>query len=136
MQTLFSSPSLCRASLETLYSPKQMAHPHRPYVPIKIFKQRAPKKHQIPNFSATATLIQDFFFSFFFFPFQQKQNGYWNMEKITSLGAIKDDKVTVFSGRAPGLELVRATMTKQSPEGTALTLPLYHPVAVDAIFNS
>lgn len=43
-----------------------------------------------------------------------------------------------FSGRGPGLELVMATMTKQSPEGTAFTLPLYHPVvalAADAIFQ-
>lgn len=35
----------------------------------------------------------------------------------------------VFSGGGPGLLAVMATITKQSPEGTALTLPLYHPVA-------
>lgn len=58
--------------------------------------------------------------------------------KNTSLGAIKEDRVMVFSGKGPGLVLEIATMTKQSPEGTAFTLPLYHPVAplaVDAILQ-
>jgi len=44
----------------------------------------------------------------------------------------------VFSGKGPGLALEIATMTKQSPEGTAFTLPLYHPVAplaADAILQ-
>jgi len=44
----------------------------------------------------------------------------------------------VFSGKGPGLALEIATMTKQSPEGTAFTLPLYHPVALlaaDAILQ-
>ena len=35
----------------------------------------------------------------------------------------------VFSGGGPGLLAVTAVITKQSPEVTALTLPLYHPVA-------
>lgn len=58
--------------------------------------------------------------------------------KNTSLGAIKEDRVMVFSGKGPGLALEIATMTKQSPEGTAFTLPLYHPVvplAADAILQ-
>lgn len=55
---------------------------------------------------------------------------------FTNLGAIREDKVRVFSGGGPGLLAVIATITKQSPEGTPLTLPLYHPVgpaAEDAI---
>lgn len=35
----------------------------------------------------------------------------------------------VFSGGGPGLLTAMAVITKQSPEGTAFTLPLYHPVA-------
>jgi len=60
------------------------------------------------------------------------------MTKNTSLGAIKEDRVMLFSGKGPGLVLEIATMTKQSPEGTAFTLPLYHPVAplaADAILQ-
>lgn len=41
---------------------------------------------------------------------------------------MREDKVMVFSGGGPGLA-VMATITKQSPEVTALTLPRYHPVA-------
>lgn len=35
----------------------------------------------------------------------------------------------VLSGGGPALLAVRAMMTNESPEGTAFTLPLYHPVA-------
>ena len=42
---------------------------------------------------------------------------------------MREDKVIVFSGGGPGLLAVMATITKQSPEVTAFTLPLYHPVA-------
>nr|GMD35568.1 uncharacterized protein LOC112492412 [Ipomoea batatas] len=51
----------------------------------------------------------------------------------TNLGAIKDDKVIVFSGGISALVL--PIITKLSPEGTPFTLPLNHPVApaVDAI---
>jgi hypothetical protein len=58
---------------------------------------------------------------------------------FTNLGAMREDKVIVFSGGGPGLLIVTAIITKLSPEGTAFTLPLYHPVApaVDvAILNS
>jgi len=58
--------------------------------------------------------------------------------KITSLGAIRDDNVMVFSGKGPGLPVGMAMMTTQSPDGTALTFPRYHPVApvaVDAIYD-
>lgn len=53
--------------------------------------------------------------------------------RYTSLGAIRDDKVRVFSGGGSGLFAVMAMITKQSPEGTAFTFPLYQPVtpAVD-----
>lgn len=49
------------------------------------------------------------------------------------MGAISDERVMVFSGGGPGLLEVRAMMTRQSPEVTAFTLPLNHPVdpAVD-----
>ena len=53
-------------------------------------------------------------------------------ESLTNLGAIREDKVMVFSGVGPALLLVMAVITKQSPDGTALTLPLYHPVAAPA----
>lgn len=55
---------------------------------------------------------------------------------FTNLGAIREDKVRVFSGGGPDLLAVMAIITKQSPEGTALTFPLYHPddaAAEDAI---
>lgn len=39
----------------------------------------------------------------------------------------------VFSGGGPGLLLAMAVITKQSPEGTAFTLPLYHPVVAPAV---
>ena len=58
---------------------------------------------------------------------------------FTSLGAMRDAKVMVFSGGGSGLSLFRPINTKQSPDGTALTLALYHvvPPAVDAaIVNS
>nr|XP_024931809.2 uncharacterized protein LOC112492412 [Ziziphus jujuba var. spinosa] len=35
----------------------------------------------------------------------------------------------VFSGGGPGLLATIAVITKQSPEETDFTLPLYHPVA-------
>lgn len=52
---------------------------------------------------------------------------------VTSLGAIKEDKVMVFSGGMSAFAL--PIITRQSPEGTALTFPLNHPVdkAVDAM---
>lgn len=56
-----------------------------------------------------------------------------NDESSTNLGAIKEDKVMVFSGGGPGLLLAMAVITKQSPDGTAFTLPLYHPVAAPAV---
>ena len=59
-------------------------------------------------------------------------------KSFTSLGAMRDAKVMVFSGGGPGLLLGPVT-TKQSPDGTALTFALYHcvPPAVDAaILNS
>lgn len=52
---------------------------------------------------------------------------------------MRDAKVMVFSGGGPGLLLDKAITTKQSPDWTALTFPLYHPVPppVDAaILNS
>lgn len=54
-------------------------------------------------------------------------------ELNTSLGAIREESVMVFSGGISALVL--PIITKQSPEGTALTLPLNHPVdaPVDAI---
>lgn len=48
-------------------------------------------------------------------------------EGSTSLGAIRDDKVRVFSGGGPTLLAATAIITKQSPERTAFTFPLYHP---------
>lgn len=53
---------------------------------------------------------------------------------ITSLGAIREDNVMVFSGG--GKALAMDTITRLSPEGTAFTLPLYQPfppAAADAI---
>ena len=58
---------------------------------------------------------------------------------FTSLGAMIDAKVMVFSGGGPGLVMFMPVTTKQSPDATALTLALYHcvPPAVDAaIVNS
>lgn len=58
---------------------------------------------------------------------------------FTSLGAMIDAKVMVFSGGGPGLSLFTPATTKQSPDGTALTLALYHsvlPAVVAAIVNS
>lgn len=58
----------------------------------------------------------------------------WLLKWITNLGATKDDKVMVLSGKVwPGFGVETATITKQSPEGTALTLPLYHPVVAVAV---
>jgi len=50
------------------------------------------------------------------------------------LGAIREEKVMVFSGGGPALLWLKAVITKQSPEVTAFTLPLSHwfsaPVAM------
>lgn len=57
-----------------------------------------------------------------------KKACYKHESKYTNLGAIRDDKVIVLSGG--GLSpLEFPIITKQSPEGTAFTFPLNHPVA-------
>lgn len=48
--------------------------------------------------------------------------------KHTSLGAIMDDSVILFS--VGNFVFAFPIMTRLSPEGTALTLPLNHPVVV------
>jgi len=42
------------------------------------------------------------------------------------LGAIREEKVMVFSGGGPALLWLKAVITKQSPEVTAFTRPLSH----------
>lgn len=57
-----------------------------------------------------------------------EKNNYKHKAKYTNLGAIRDDKVIVLSGG--GISPLGIPMiTKQSPEGTAFTFPLNHPVA-------
>lgn len=49
---------------------------------------------------------------------------------VTSLGAIREDKVMVFSGGIAAF--VFPIITRESPEGTALTFPLNHPAVAGA----
>jgi len=59
-----------------------------------------------------------------------KRNAF--LTKLTILGAIREERVMVFSGGGPALLWVKAVITKQSPEVTAFTLPLSHWFSVAA----
>lgn len=49
-------------------------------------------------------------------------------EVRTNLGAMRPARVMVFSGGGPPLTL--PMMSSESPDGTAFTVPLSHPVAI------
>lgn len=53
----------------------------------------------------------------------QVMRGQWQ----TNLGAMMYDNVIVFSGGGLRSAFWAAIITIESPEGTAFTLPLYHP---------